>query len=136
MFRTNEKIESLIFVKEGQLSLCTIIDSKDAFGSIKKFIRNLFKISVFKNKNNTFLQNNDKDDDYIPQTTNQYEILEKELTMGQNNTKNSFLHETYIDDEIEKLSFNDEDDNNNGNIFLPIINICKNENFGLIKYFV
>ena len=115
-----ESVQCLIFVQEGKLSLGAIVNQNDIQGSLKRFIQN--------NYNNVKY---DKNNSAISHSKFNFEIFEKAFNEAQKNKDLSYLQDTLFDDEIEKLIVNEDDIGEKGDLFLPILNICKNEDYGL-----
>ncbi len=130
IFKGGEKIETAVFIQKGVLSLGVLINPINIQFSLKKFIRRNLENSVnVKDENSSILDKN-FDDIYKNTVRINFEDFEKEYNKQKIKDFSEF-HDSIFDEEINKLTCNEYENNEKINIFLTILNLYKNENFGI-----
>jgi len=124
----NQLIENLIFVKNGRLSLEAAIDIETPIRSINEYFNFKF-VDIKENNNNKMdllltpknivFNENDKGE-------------EEELKIDDH----SALNESVIEKEIGKCEFGGEEFEESNYQFINIINITKNESYGIVYMFL
>ena len=122
-----ENIENVFFVKTGKLSLNVALDNNNPKNSIKQYIFEKFEDLIDDNKNDNTINDVNGTKDNINDNNNQSMFNQKK----QNLTSQSY-HESYIEQEIGKCDLGGDDEDIETNYkFLRIMEIKKNEYFGL-----
>ena len=121
----NQLIENLVFVKEGILSLEAAIDIETPIKSINEYLH--FKFNDIRDNNG--------------ESSNQltsHNVIPSEIDVSPTNkNKNSNeLDESSIEKEIGKCEFEGEEFEESNYQFINIINITKNESYGIVYMFL
>ena len=123
----NQLIENLVFVKNGRLSLEAAIDIETPIRSINEYFNFKF-IDIKENNNKMSLQ-----------LTSYNTFFNENIIEGEEELKvndHSALKESIIEKEIGKCEFEGEEFEESNYQFINIINITKNESYGIVYMFL
>ena len=125
----NQLVENLVFVKNGRLSLEAAIDIETPIRSINEYFN--FKFLDIK-------ENNNKMDSQVHLTPKNAVFNENDAG-GEEELKindHSALDESIIEKEIGKCEFEGDEFEESNYQFINIINITKNESYGIVYMFL
>ena len=130
IIQEGEIIDSIVFVREGRLSLVATIDLDNPLISIEKYLGEKFE--DINEKMNTQLENSQTE-----ASINMGLKKEKATTVLKTFLKTKEdIEEENIEEELAKKDFNGEDIDISNMQFLNILDILKNEHYGIIYMFL
>ena len=150
LIKEGQKVENIIFVKDGRLILEATIDLLKPYESYKKyFVENFKYINKIQNKKEDLLSrnntNNQEDDNNIEKLKTKLNFLLQNIKTGiratnnfNNNTMNSsflFQNDKNLEDN-ENSNFNNKTEEGGKYQYLKILDIRKNEHLGDISMFL
>ena len=125
----NQLVENLVFVKNGRLSLEAAIDIETPIRSINEYFN--FKFVDIKENNNKM--------DSLVHLTPKNAVFNEDNVGGEEELKindHSALDESIIEKEIGKCEFEGDEFEESNYQFINIINITKNESYGIVYMFL
>ena len=143
VMKEGELIENIIFIQEGKLALEAAIDLVDPIASVMKYIHGKFK--DFSEKEGDFrkklILNYSKTSSNLNNSINKENTIKKELTNAINPKDHqsfgvSYMHETFIEEEIDKYVLQDDDIEDGNYCFINILNLYKNEDYGIYSMLI
>ena len=140
IMKEGELIQNIILIKEGRLALVAAIDLDDPCGSVLKYFQ-IFK--DFSEKEADFRKKLNLNNSI---TSSSHSIgkentIKRELTYAINPKFHqsfgvSYMHETFLEEEIDKYNLQNDDVEEGNFSFINILNLYKNENYGIYSMLI